>query len=159
MWITWYRFFLSKKKTDTNVVCPAKAYLDLLRCYLHIENVSVLYFQQLNILSATGSQSKCRSFSRLVLERRSRRMVVGSGYYDNSGVRNCKLNNNLSCHLTQPIKLIPSFHTTTKVTGIRSISNHIKLAITESQIANPPLSLFTNWSQNVISTCFISFHG
>ena len=65
-------------------------------------------------------------------------MVVGSGYYDNSGVRNCKLNNNLSCHLTQPIKLIPSFHTTTKVTGIRSISNHIKLAITESQIANSP---------------------
>ena len=68
-------------------------------------------------------------------------MVVGSGYYDNSGVRNCKLNNNLSCHLTQPIKLIPSFHTTTKVTGIRSISNHIKLPITESQIATPGLAV------------------
>ena len=82
----------------------------------------------------TGSQSKCRSFSRLVLERRSRRMVVGNSYHDNSGVRNRKLNNIPSCHLTWPIKLISSFLTTTKVTGIRSISNYIKLATTESQI-------------------------
>ena len=39
----------------------------------------------------TGSQSKFRSFSRLVLERCSRRIVVGSGYHDNSRVSDCKL--------------------------------------------------------------------
>ena len=39
----------------------------------------------------TGSQSKFRSFSRLVLERCSRRIVVGSGYHDNSRVRDSKL--------------------------------------------------------------------
>ena len=124
------RFFLSKNKTETGIVCPSKAYLNFLRCYLHIETLSVLYF-----FPPTGSQSKCRSFSRLVLERRSRRMVVGNSYHDNSGVRNRKLNNIPSCHLTWPIKLISSFLTTTKVTGIRSISNYIKLDTTESQIA------------------------
>ena len=35
----------------------------------------------------------------------------------------------------RPIKLISNFLTTTKVTGIRSISKYIKLATTESQIA------------------------